>query len=170
MWLRGLGTIKINVTKDAYCTAKVYMCYTDWTDLFYIFILLSKAIKIQVTVFWFVTLCSHVVGYTNIQHFGGSYYLHLQLQGPLICLCSTTSLHSVTTQKTMTWNYHMIIIKCCLMMTRTKIIHKYWDGPRIATVMKLPTKNIWYCKKKRFKSRASNQTLGQSSWNNADFC
>jgi hypothetical protein len=51
------------------------------------------AVKIQITVFWFMTPCSVVVRYEYLR---GPCCLHLQGE-------HTTILHGVTTQKTSTW-------------------------------------------------------------------
>jgi len=55
-------------------------------------------VHIQVEVLWVVMPCSVVVGY---QRFGRPGWRWRQ-KGPLKCRYSTTTLHSVTTQKTLT--------------------------------------------------------------------
>jgi hypothetical protein len=55
-------------------------------------------VKNQFAGFWIVTLCNDVVGY---QQFGRLHCLHLQGEH----WYPTASLHSVTTQKTVTWSF-----------------------------------------------------------------
>jgi len=57
------------------------------------------AVKIQVEVFWVVTLRSFVVGY---RRFGGLW--RRWQQGPPKLYYPTATQHGITTQKILTWN------------------------------------------------------------------
>jgi hypothetical protein len=84
----------------------VLLCYKLWeTCLWFYKWLLGKVFRdIQIEFFWVVTLCSDVAGY---HHFRGLCCLHpswrWRQHGPLKQYL-TTALHSVTTQKNLTWN------------------------------------------------------------------
>jgi len=89
---------------------------------------MRRSVTIQVVVFWVVMPCSVVVGYHCFGrpcclHFKGEdSFISLWNQrqhGPLKCLYPTTSLHYVTTQKTSTWIFIIVLVwNLCLWSTK----------------------------------------------------